>query len=360
MKNTTLKTKGKLRKMNSKKVAFLAVGQCGANIVSGFEGKGYSAFYINTSQEDLATLTNAAHTFQLTGASGCNKDRGKAKSVLAENLETVISEIRTKLTEPIIFVAFSCGGGTGSGIAPFLIDILQQETDKIICAIGVLPAESESIKSHVNSYESCRELADIENMGCTFFLDNNRMANKFTINTIFVGLLDSLLSNRSISTKGNIDGAEIEEMLKTKGMSIISKLGRDKAQTAKLIETFHNNIFAPMETDRSIKYVGIVNSTDELNLDSIYKEIGTPLDVFQGYESPVTVAILTGLTFPFTRIIAIRDLVKENQSLISKNLQATSQNRLTEEINFLDSVACKKPEVKKMSSRDALMQFKKR
>jgi cell division GTPase FtsZ len=348
--------------MNKKEFGFIGVGQAGANIVCEFENIGYSAFYINTSKEDLATLKDAKHTYHLKGGEGANKNRDKAKTILASNIEDVISEVKNKLPEPIIFVAFASSGGTGSGIAPLLIDILQQELDKTICAITVLPSETESIKSHINSYECCKELADIEVMGSTLFIDNNRNKDKFILNKIFVGLLDSFLSNNSVSTKGNLDRAEIKEIICTKGMALISKLGRDKSQTPKLIETFHNNIFAPMESDRAIKYIGLINSTTDISTDSLCKEIGTPLDIFQGYDSPVTICMLSGLSYPFTRLIEIRDKVKANQETITKSLQAVTQNKLDDDINFLDGLAVKKviPETKKLNSRDALMKFMKK
>lgn len=345
--------------MIKKEVAFLAIGQAGSNIVKQFEDKGYSSFYLNTSLEDLRSIDGAAHTYHLKGADGSNRDRNKAKDILAANIDDVISEIQNKLPEPIIFVAFSCGGGTGSGLAPFLIDILQSETDKTVCAIAVLPSENESVKSHINSYEACKELADIENMGCTFFIDNEKNKDKFLLNTIFTGLLDSFLTDDSVSTKGNLDAAEAKELICTAGAAIISKLERDKATTSSLIGTFSNNIFAPLETDRNIKYVGLINSTYGIDMDELSKELGTPLDIFQGHDAPVTIGILSGLTFPFSRLTSIRDKVKSNQDTISKNLQTSKSNPLSEDINFLETLAPKPTtEKKKSSSRDALMKLR--
>lgn len=346
--------------MIKKEVAFLAIGQAGANIVKLFEDKGYPAFYINTSLEDLRSIEGAAHTYHLKGADGSNRDRNKAKSVLATNLDEVVTEIQNKLTEPIVFVTFSCGGGTGSGIAPFLIDILQNETNKKICAIAVLPSENESIKSHINAYECCSELADRENMGCVFFLDNNKNKDKFLINTIFTGLLDSFLSDNSVSPRGNLDASEAKKLIGTAGASIISKLGKDRATTSSLISTFSSNIFAPMETDRSIAYMGLINSSYGIDTDELAKEIGTPLDTYQGHGATATIGVLSGLTFPFTRLATIRDKVKATQEVISKNLLTTKSNPLSESINFLEELAPKPTiEKKKSSSRDALMKLMK-
>ena len=39
-------------------MGILGVGQCGGNIVSLFEQKGYECAYVNTSMEDLNSLKN--------------------------------------------------------------------------------------------------------------------------------------------------------------------------------------------------------------------------------------------------------------------------------------------------------------
>lgn len=80
----------------------------------------------------------------------------------------------------MIFVIFASGGGTGSGAGPMLID-----EGKTVGAITVLPAQSESVKSHINSYECFSELTGISGTGACFILDNDK-GDKLELNHIFV------------------------------------------------------------------------------------------------------------------------------------------------------------------------------
>ena len=43
------------------KIAFVAIGQAGGNIGQLLEEKGFNVLYLNTSEEDLATLDMAKH-----------------------------------------------------------------------------------------------------------------------------------------------------------------------------------------------------------------------------------------------------------------------------------------------------------
>lgn len=103
-----------------------------------------------------------------------------------------------------------------------------------------------------------------------------------------------------------------------------------------------------------------LNSSYGIDTDELAKEIGTPLDTYQGHGATATIGVLSGLTFPFTRLATIRDKVKANQEVISKNLLTTKSNPLSESINFLEGLAPKPTvEKKKSSSSDALMKLMK-
>ena len=76
-----------------KEIGFVAIGQAGGNVGRLFEKMGYTVLYINTSEEDLKTLPDAAHKYHLEGGDGCNKDRAKAKKLLAQNIDRVMKEV---------------------------------------------------------------------------------------------------------------------------------------------------------------------------------------------------------------------------------------------------------------------------
>ena len=76
-----------------KEIGFVAIGQAGGNVGRLFEKMGYTVLYINTSEEDLKTLPDAAHKYHLEGGDGCNKDRAKAKKLLAQNIDRFMKEV---------------------------------------------------------------------------------------------------------------------------------------------------------------------------------------------------------------------------------------------------------------------------
>ena len=335
-------------------IGFIAVGQAGGNIGILFQRAGYKVLCINTSPEDLKTLKEAKHIYHITGGEGCNKDRNKAKDLIIKDFDKLLKKVSQILQEEYINVIFSSGGGTGSGSSPMLIDLLTQNTNKKVGAITILPSFSEPFKTAINAYECFTELERIEDMGATFVLDNNK-ADKFSINREFVPLFNSLIDiPRHHNFKGNIDIAEIKELLSTRGATIISKMLKKSSDTSQLIKSFKENIFAPMESDSVIKYLGLSAST-RIDIDAITREVGIPLDIFQGHNSEHTICILAGLSFPYSALQEIKEKVDSNRDTISKSL--THETRLSDGINFLSDVKNKnKPE--KVSAKDIFSKYR--
>ena len=315
-------------------IGFIAIGQGGGNIGQLLERIGYNVVYLNTSSEDLGTLKNVKHTYHIKNGEGCNKDRDKAKALTIEDFENILMYVEEKLTEEFIFVLFSSGGGTGSGASPMLIDLLIQNSQKRVGAVTILPATSELLKAHINSYECFRELEHIEGMCATFILDNNK-GDKIAINRKFVDFFNALIEiPEHHDIRGNIDKAEIKELLGTRGAAVLIKMSKSTSTIAGLIKQIHSGIFAPLEADRVIKYIGL-SAVIPLDMDALYKETGLPLDIYQGKNPTHTVCMLCGLTYPYNILDIVRKKIEANQDTILKNLGATKTSRLADNINFL-------------------------
>ena len=54
---------------------FLGLGQCGGNQVSLYRNYGVKTFFINSCQEDLASLGTDIHAYHIPDAEGCHKNR---------------------------------------------------------------------------------------------------------------------------------------------------------------------------------------------------------------------------------------------------------------------------------------------
>ena len=321
-------------------IGFIAIGQGGGNIGSLFEASGHTVLYANTSSEDLATLGGAKHAHHIKDGEGCHKDRDKAKALVAKDFDDIYAKIGQTLKEEFVFVVFTAGGGTGSGASPMMIDLLIRQAQKKVGAICVLPARDEPLKTHINAYECFKELEEIEGMGATFVLDNSK-AEKFFINRDFADLFSTFIGMpQHHNFKGNIDAAEIKELLSTRGAAIISKISKGSGETpvtARLIQSLKQNIFAPMEADRAIAYIGLSSATD-VDVAAIAKEVGTPLDVYQGKNPDCTVCALCGLTYPYAELGKMREAVEGSKETITKSLLATRAAKLSDGINFLNDL----------------------
>lgn len=332
-------------------IGIVAIGQAAGNIGLLFEEKGYNVFYINTSTEDLNTLKDSAHKYHVPGGEGCAKERDKAKTLLAMDIDNLIDGVRTKIPQKQVLVIFSSGGGTGSGLSPYLMSVLVEEfaipeeesdnpaaePEKYFAAVTILPGKTDSTQAFMNSYECCKELLDVEDMGSVFFLDNDSQNDKLTINRVFVDALDAvfLIPDKHKSAKGNVDRAEVKKALfKTPGAAVVCKLSRERNTEGQIIASLKNSVFAPIENDRAVLYY-LTSTTRELNKASLYAELGEPLDMFATYNEGSNIMLVSGLTYPNRRLDQIYGVVEAKSHSIEKSYQATANNKLSKDTNIL-------------------------
>ncbi len=328
------------------KIGFIAIGQAGGNIGRLLEEKGYSVLFINTSKEDLDTLKDVKFRYHIPDGEGCNKDRNKAKQLISKHYDSVSKEIEEKIKKDIFFVIFSAGGGTGSGVGPMLVDLLNDD-NKTAGAITILPGQAESLKSQINAYECFCELTEVQDMACTFILDNDKNPDKLKLNSIFVNMLTRFLDipDKYNSAKGNIDKAEVVESLRSRGMSILSSMGENNGTTSVLISSFSKNIFAPIEDDRVIKYISL-SGPDSINFSELEKVVGTPIDTYRTYTDQSTICMLSGLSYPQTRLNIVHKKVIDNKDVIKKNMVTPAQQKMKNDLDFLNEFNSEKKNTK--------------
>lgn len=319
------------------KIAFIAVGQAGGNIGKIFEEKGYSVLYMNTSKEDLNTLTVAKYKYHITGGEGCNHDRKKAKQLVIDDFDNIAFKIDNTVNAELVYVIFASGGGTGSGAGPMLCDLLIDD-GRTVGAITVIPAKEESVKAHINSYECFQELTKIDGLASCFVMDNDN-GDKIGINDRFVNDFCDFLSvpDTYRSVKGNIDKAEVMETLKSHGMAIVTHLCAD--ESAEVINWVKNStVFAPMESDRTVKYIAACLSGD-VCISDMEMEFGTPMDTFSTFnDDGDIICCISGLSYPVTRLEQVYDKVEANKDVVVNNIRSTHSASLSKDVNFLDGI----------------------
>lgn len=328
-------------------IGILGVGQCGGNIASLFEQKDYGCVYINTSMEDLNSLKNAKYKIHVKGGEGASKNRKAVLQLAAESIENIIEKVNELLPQKYLIVCFSAGGGTGSGLSPFLCSYLAQ-TGRIVVPVVVLPDhEKESVKTCENAYNCCKDLSTAQGLGSMFLLDNEK-DDKFAINAQFVREFDAMVNMTTISSYGNVDISEIKTMLSTSGIAIISKLSKAKSISSQILHSFRENIYVNIE-NKTPTYMGISTCNKSLDVADITKEFQTSLyDTFYGVSENRTVTVLCGMSWPMERLEMYKDRVD------ALNLPKTSNNLFE---SLAPKVSANAPQEKAMDSRSLLMNF---
>ena len=344
-----------------KNYGFLGIGAFGGNATRAFESAGYPCIAANSSAEDLRQLRDANNKLHFIGGIGCHKDRKKSKVLLKDNVDALICGIRAKMPEiTTLFIFASSAGGTGSGMLAATAKILKSALDINICIVTVLPGKSEQFKAHANTVELFQELEKLDDIGAMFILDNDKHRDRLKINEIFFTHLNALLTNENGSERGCVDRGEVDELLRTKGMAIISKLGQDNSDTEKMLASIKtNNIYAPPEDDRVIRYFCLMRCGDGISTEQVYSELGAPVDEFIGTGAPGTVCMAAGLSFPKGRLNEIRKTAQAGSELIRQNIESAGDGLFDGETGFLGAFDVKplSEAQRKVSSLDILNEF---
>lgn len=312
-------------------LSVLGIGQAGGNIANLFSERGYNSLVINSSQRDLDTCHNIdpKHRLHLVNSEGAGKDREEAIRLISNNWESCLSFVKEHFSQPsteLIFVIFSCGGGTGSGSSPLLLNILTNELEnKTIVACPILPSKSDSILAHINTLECLEQLSELDI--CIIPIDNSKADSDSKnqiykqINHTFVDLVDLIMKQTELNSEfGNLDRKDLLNLLKTPGFSCFSHV--DIANTSKsisltsdgitqlIIDSWENSIITTPSYAKLIRFGLIFNGQENfmplIKTKNILSEFGNlPLDIYEGWytENKGDVyTILTGLAFNTERL----------------------------------------------------------
>ena len=337
--------------MLKEKTCFVGVGQCGNNLASEMEKKyEYYSLMINTSKEDMQAV-NPKHSFHLEGGIGLAKEPEKVKELLEknDNIEK-LSETLKKHTETfeVVFVEFSCGGGTGSALGYMICNLLVRKFNKVVCPVVVIPNETdESVKVAKNTLDCLNTLSGLQGVGATFVLDNKKRENKFSINHEFADVLNDYLTRENVSNKGNMDESEFMKLLTVNGCAILTKVSKDKSNSSNIIATLKNNIYAE-QADFDAQYLGLSIATGNNKIDKsdIIKEVGFVMDDFCGFGGNNTLLFLAGLSYPEKRIGDFEQKIRDNAENLKKLKEKTQSPKMTKKDTFDDLFDFSKEEPK--------------
>lgn len=365
--------------------AIVGIGQAGNVIADLAFQRGIPAMGINYSSKDLDSCKALQLKVKLYGSEGVGKDREEAKRLLGNNAETVVDYMKQHFNKPsieVIFLVFSTGGGSGSGISPLLLEVLTQTMDdKVFVAVPILPGQKEVVVNQVNSFNTFSELSELG--VCILPIDNQKVnvgaKNKLykTVNEMFINTLEELFSyTEKDSVNGNLDNKDLLNIFNTNGIATISEttitdlnnepINLSDFSVAKAIQnSWDHSIFAEIEYDQIIK-AGVITDIQEslvecINHDMIFdKFTNYPIDLFEGTyhnQNGKIITVLTGLSWPETRMKHIQGLIEEKKYTLQSVMNVSNKKQSKINLNDLNPQIRKKENKKKMSLDDILKKY---
>ena len=336
------------------------------------------AMAINSSEKDLETIANKIPKILISDTEGSSKGAGKnralAKTYLKDSILSIISkeDVQKFISElNVLFLVSSTGGGTGSGTALLMANILSSMfVDTHVIVVGILPVMSEALSAHVNSLEYLNELySNLENQ--TYMLyDNDSLYNipsykmMDTINREVVKDIDVLRCAFNYTTKyDSIDEQDMKRLISFPGRIMVTRLedlkerDLDKSSIEDLlISKIKNTNHVELQRDRRVTATGIiVNLSEQVfsdfdnHIPAVREFIGDPdhdfnhLAINDDRKMPNNVfLIMSGMSQVNDRIQKISDRIEEIEQ----------KQKIREEESQLDTLGIHELS-QKISAKDA-------
>lgn len=344
------------------RLGFIGIGQCGGNIANEFAKIGYKTVAINTSLTDLEKLEHIHKNNRLlinVGLQGAGKNPEIGRSALEEHIEDVMHLLGQVFDEnfDMLFVCAGLGGGTGSGIAPLLTQILLEQ-GRPTGVIVTIPSDIESTKVKIVALNAFEELSHLESIGAMFVVDNAKttrlpaqmgIKTKYNIVNENIALKIDLINKLTVVPSDiAFDARDFETLLFSRGCAVIASTTIDDVTDLKESEilaqstrkALENSMFADTNFAQAkgcaflfeLPEGGSHYLTEEA-LVKMQRELGSPFEVFTGvYEQKgkkreVTLHIVAaGLPFPTDRLMRIQNEL-ENKAPVIQSLFETSQKQ---------------------------------
>ena len=302
---------------------------------------------INSSEKDLETIpadvpkriisSSKGHT------KGAGKDRNLAKSYLKDSIMEFLTEEEVKnFLKPleVVFIVSSTGGGTGSGTAPIMANIIRDAVENIkVILVGVLPVNNEALSAHVNTLEYLNELYTILEDQTYMLYDNDRFSDLPSwqmmekVNSEIVKDINVIRCTYNYTTKfDSIDEQDMLRLVSFPGRITVARLENitekdcdTKSIEDMLISTIKSNAHVESQRDKKLTASGIIINLAESifqsfdnHIPKVREFVGDPIHDFNhiSINPERSIAnnvflIMSGLTPINDKIHKISDRVNE-------------------------------------------------
>ena len=302
---------------------------------------------INSSEKDLETVSSDIPKKMITDkegiSHGAGKDRGLAKKYLKDSVMSLIKDtdiVSMVSGLDVVFIVSSTGGGTGSGTAPLMANILSATfRDVKVIMVGVLPVNNEALSAHVNTLEYLNELYKVLE-GQTYMLyDNDKLSDlpsykiMETVNNEIVKDINVLRCSYNYTTKfDSIDDRDMMRLISFPGRILVSRLENFNEKSCDnqsiedmIIDNIKKNTHVESQRDKKVMASGIItnlssNLTEgfDNNVPTVRDFMGDPIHAFnhiyvnEDRKQPNNVFyIMSGLTPVNDKINLINDRIQE-------------------------------------------------
>lgn len=298
----------------NKEIVVVGLGNAGGQVANLCEikyPKIFDCIYINSSEADLAMVkTESGLKFKIGNREdieGSGKNRAKMKEYLLNDIGIILGDTnfqRCVANKKYCFVVSSTAGGTGSGAAPVMMELLQKMfPDTNFILVAILPQINASLMEQGNALEFLNELYDVLGSSTTYMIYDNETTADLpptkalsVVNENIVEDLKVLSGVDNYATPyESIDAADMESIITTPGRLLVVRINSDLTEKNMEDANLDNIIIksikrsAHAETDRNKKVVrwGIITYfTEEVNklynprMDGVIEFIGTPVERF--------------------------------------------------------------------------------
>jgi cell division GTPase len=324
-------------------VGIIGVGNAGSQVATLAAQNNIKSVVINSSENDLSVIPDTVTKFLVGDSRGAGKNRDAAKGFLKSSITGILNKeefIDFMDGNDVVFVISSTGGGTGSGIAPIMTEILSQAfPDSYIILVGILPTLNEAYSTQVNTVAFVKELYEKINKPTYMLYDNEKMSSEpshvmmESINQSIIEDILVLVGKYNYPTKySSIDEKDMSMIISTPGRLVVSRLTNFKEKDldqsgidSRIENILKTNTHAELQRDKVIKRSGVIANLNESiaskfddHMTSLQKFIGVPVEEFTHISINTEKAlpnnvffIGSGLSPVFDRLTKINERIEE-------------------------------------------------
>lgn len=350
----------------------IGIGNAGSQVAVLAAQNNIKSVVINSSENDLAVIPESVHKFLVGDSRGAGKNRDAAKGFLKSSITSILNKedfMEFMDGNDVTFVISSTGGGTGSGIAPIMTEILSQAfPDTFVILVGILPTLNEAYSTQVNTVAFVKELYEKINKPTYMLYDNEKMSSEpshimmESINQSIIEDILVLVGKYNYATKySSIDEKDMSMIISTPGRLVVSRLVNFKEKDldqsgidSRVEDILKSNTHAELQRDKVIKRSGVIANLNESiaskfddHMTTLQKFVGVPVEEFTHISInmekslPNNVFFIgSGLSPVFDRLTKINERIEEIDALqndsenISDALSSVDMDKANEKKDY--------------------------